>query len=257
MCDVEIEQKNVDFVTRLVNQDIELSIISDAKTSFSSEEVMKIYGLATKVSARKYSKDYDDNEIAADNQYKGKKFIIFGKINSISKDFTGSPYLVLSTGKDFDMGVHAAIDRGEMEHAATLKKGQEIHLVCEASTKIGPVATARKCVEFSRFIEPSIKEVVNGFFTGKVNLKEEFKKIEKISIFGYAMASFIDIEKCYDLHSVECRKQYREIFSNKEKEISEKFAEKLKQLSAQFGVELEMPNPNTKNDNKKLNSKKK
>lgn len=49
----------------------------------------------TEVKALSLSYSYHSNEVQADDFYKGKEFIIVGKIEDIGKTFTGSPYVIL------------------------------------------------------------------------------------------------------------------------------------------------------------------
>lgn len=56
---------------------------------------MRILKIDVVVGADNYAKEYDDNEIAADQKFKGKKLLITGKIESINKDIAGNGYLSL------------------------------------------------------------------------------------------------------------------------------------------------------------------
>lgn len=83
-------------------------------------------------SAQEIFDAYQRNEVAADDQFKHKKFIIYGQLDSISKDFTDDVVLTLSTSNMF-MDVHAYIVESDFSAAARLEKGQAIRLTCSGA----------------------------------------------------------------------------------------------------------------------------
>jgi hypothetical protein len=85
---------------------------------------------ALKVSAGKLFVDYQTNEIAADSVYKGRSLMVTGSVSSISKDFAGSPYILLATSDEF-MPVHANLKEIEAPAAATLSPGDVVIVVCK------------------------------------------------------------------------------------------------------------------------------
>lgn len=86
--------------------------------------------VALKVAANKLFADYEANEVAADNQYKGQLLEVSGTVAGISKDFTDKVYVEVATGNPFS-SIHA---RGIADDvAAGLSKGAKITLVCQGS----------------------------------------------------------------------------------------------------------------------------
>jgi hypothetical protein len=83
-------------------------------------------------SAAQYAADYEANEVAADNKYKGKKFLVSGSVKSINKDILGNANLALSTPDAF-IGVIASLDDKDYPWASTLKRGQKVSLLCTGS----------------------------------------------------------------------------------------------------------------------------
>lgn len=61
------------------------------------------------VTAEELWQDYQVNQVAADNKYKDRIYLIAGTIGSIKKDISGSPYITLRTknygGDIWDEGV--------------------------------------------------------------------------------------------------------------------------------------------------------
>lgn len=77
-------------------------------------------------------KAYDANEVAADNAYKGKKLKVTGKVQSIDKDFMGTVVLRLQSPNEF-MATAASIEEEDAGKAATLRKGQQVAVICEGA----------------------------------------------------------------------------------------------------------------------------
>ncbi|HRO97562.1 MAG TPA: hypothetical protein PLY79_10910 [Ferruginibacter sp.] len=94
-------------------------------------------------------KDYERNEPAADKKYKGKEFILSGKVTEVKKDFFGYTYAILEVG-----GNKARCDLPDNDYAASLEIGETITLIgdCDGtgagqSLGIGKVIM-RRCKPF-------------------------------------------------------------------------------------------------------------
>jgi hypothetical protein len=72
--------------------------------------------------------DYQENEVAADNRYKGKILLVMGDVSEIRKDFTGGVIIGLTTSNEF-MPDDAYLAEGQ--NAASLRKGQTVGLACK------------------------------------------------------------------------------------------------------------------------------
>lgn len=83
--------------------------------------------LPLEVSAADLFAAYEANEVAADNQYKGKQLAVTGTVAGINKDFTDEVYVEIA-GNEF-LNIHA---RGiDPTVAAGLAKGTKITVVCD------------------------------------------------------------------------------------------------------------------------------
>ena len=76
-----------------------------------------------KISASDLLAEYDANEVAADNKYKGKKVEITGAVDSIGKDIFGSVYVTLKTDNGFISIQCYFSEKAEIDKVATLKEG--------------------------------------------------------------------------------------------------------------------------------------
>lgn len=82
------------------------------------------------LSAQQLFDAYDENEVAADQKYKGKKILLTGIVESINKDIMGDCYIILKTNS-FINNVHCSIKNANA--AASVKKGQEYSFLGECS----------------------------------------------------------------------------------------------------------------------------
>lgn len=97
------------------------------------------------VQAAELYADYDANEVAADNEYKGKRMSITGTVVEISKDFMDEPYLQLY-GKNQYATVRVSFPKSRLDELAKLKKGDNITVSgCVGKGKIvtSPVVDCR------------------------------------------------------------------------------------------------------------------
>jgi len=85
--------------------------------------------VGTPVTATKLFNDYHANEVSADDEYKGRRLLVTGIVNSIDKDLTGSIIVRLTTSNQF-MSVDADMRDSQKSNAATLSRGQKVSVSC-------------------------------------------------------------------------------------------------------------------------------
>lgn len=90
---------------------------------------------AISVIAPKLWADYQAIEVAADNQYRGKRLVVRGIVSSINKDITDDVYVALSTPNEFEQ-VHANLRIEYQQVAANLQIGQVLAVECEGGGMI-------------------------------------------------------------------------------------------------------------------------
>jgi len=109
-------------VTIIALLDNNTEIISNLERSVGSGSEGTVYN----ISAYQLFKEYESNEIAADQKYKGKTLAVDGIVKEIGRDFQGSLYLVL-TGADIRIvGVQCYFSDAHTNALAHVKKGQRI-----------------------------------------------------------------------------------------------------------------------------------
>ena len=81
------------------------------------------------VAAAQLFSDYQGNEVAADEKYKGRTLLVSGSVTDIKKDFTDSIVVHLRTSNQF-MSIDAHVEDSEKGKAMQLKKGDSAILRC-------------------------------------------------------------------------------------------------------------------------------
>jgi hypothetical protein len=71
--------------------------------------------------------EYEGNEVAADERYKGKTFLVTGRVQSVKKDHKGRVFLQAAGGNMF-LGVHLYVK--DQKFTGSLKPDDEVELEC-------------------------------------------------------------------------------------------------------------------------------
>jgi hypothetical protein len=107
-----------------------------SKDAVQAEEAKPVE--ATKVSATTLYSDYEANEVAADEKYKGKVLEVSGTINSIGKDILNTPYVALTTNNVIST-VQCMFEKSEADKLVELKKNTKITVHGEIQGKLGNI----------------------------------------------------------------------------------------------------------------------
>jgi hypothetical protein len=86
---------------------------------------MRVYPTGAK--AETLLREYKDNEIHADAQFKGRLARVDGVVGQVSKDPSGETYVTVGTGAELETPVvQCFIAKGEETRAAALSKGKKV-----------------------------------------------------------------------------------------------------------------------------------
>lgn len=80
------------------------------------------------ITAAELYQAYEDNEVAADQKYKGKTLEVSGTINNIGKDIIDRMYITLDTG-DIILSVQVYFKKEHEDVIASLSKGQDVTII--------------------------------------------------------------------------------------------------------------------------------
>ena len=117
-------------------------LFEDQQASLEGQEsvtpkqtAMNNFGIALAVEASRLAADYEANEVAADAEYKGRRILVSGTVDGISKDFADTPYVSLA-GDQFLNDVQARFADQDLGTLAKLSKGQKVYFVCEVRERV-------------------------------------------------------------------------------------------------------------------------
>ena len=72
---------------------------------------------------------YKQNELKADQDFKGRRMLITGKVGKIGKDILGQPYVMLDEESDGIRAVQAFFSESDSRQLAELHRGQTIKVI--------------------------------------------------------------------------------------------------------------------------------
>jgi len=98
-----------------------------------------------KVTAREVAKKYADNEVAANQKYKGKTVLLEGIVQDIQSGIRDEPSLVFK-GINMFMGPQARFKAPDIQRIAAIRKGEKQKLVCIAAGEAIGNAFFKDCV---------------------------------------------------------------------------------------------------------------
>ncbi|MEI6746848.1 MAG: lysozyme inhibitor LprI family protein [Methylococcaceae bacterium] len=97
------------------------------------------------VTADSIASAYSENTIAADLQFKGKKYKVTGTVTDISTDFRGTPYITLQSSVHRFMKPQFSFEESEVARLANLKKGSTVSLICIGKGDIAKTPMSGSC----------------------------------------------------------------------------------------------------------------
>lgn len=100
--------------------------------------------IVVKVSARKFFKDYQENEVMADEKYKDKTVEVLGKVQEVSKGLFDGINVSLRTSNQF-MPINSSLKKEEKSTAAKLKKGRKVRLKCKGGIMVLGTPSLNEC----------------------------------------------------------------------------------------------------------------
>lgn len=114
---------------------------SDAKPSQAvKQEPVKV----EEYSASQVLAAYEENTVAADMLFKGKRAKVTGVVSDINTDFMGDPYLLMRTHNQFS-SPHFGFDKEDLNVIAKLKKGAQVSVICKGKGDVAKTPMFDEC----------------------------------------------------------------------------------------------------------------
>jgi hypothetical protein len=80
------------------------------------------------VSAATLQAAYEQNEVSADNEYKGKVVVVHGRVGTIAKDIIDTSYVILDAGESSIGSIQCFFDDSSNARLAKLSPGQSVYI---------------------------------------------------------------------------------------------------------------------------------
>jgi Na+-transporting methylmalonyl-CoA/oxaloacetate decarboxylase gamma subunit len=97
------------------------------------------------VTAASIASAYSENTVAADQQFKDKKFKVSGTVADINTDFMGNPYITLRGGVNQFMEPQFGFEKSDASQLANLKKGTKVNLICVGKGDVAKTPMSGSC----------------------------------------------------------------------------------------------------------------
>lgn len=98
------------------------------------------------VTASTLASAYEQNTVAADKAFKGKKFKVSGTVQDINTDLFGNPYLTLKGGVNQFMEPQFSFDKGASDALGSLQRGMKVQLVCVGNGDVAKTPMSESCI---------------------------------------------------------------------------------------------------------------
>jgi hypothetical protein len=166
------------------------------------------------VTSDKLQSDYESNEVAGDQKYRGRTLFIPGVVKSIDRSIGENYFISLQGGSNMFMGPHAKMADGYVNYLANLQKGQTVQLVCQGHGMLVGSAMLDECIPANNFVE-------NHLDTWVSNITDQFSKrnegAQRVLIGSVALASILpNSSDCFGSDSDKLNECIAEIVNVKE-----------------------------------------
>lgn len=167
------------------------------------------------ISADEAAKEYEKNQVAADQKYFRKKVILTAVIESINSGIGNAPYLSLKSSGNPFMRPQAHLRKNDIDKIVNLRKGNKIVLVCEGAGSIAGTAMFRNCFfadEVSNNRVEEIKEDIHRFLNGD---KAKLDVTPQLVFFSIALARLLPINSpCFKAYGKACENDMKSAEKN-------------------------------------------
>jgi len=183
------------------------TLFSDDVRSFVNGEDSVFGNDLVRIKSIVLSKEFEDNEVAALEKYKGKTFLVSANITSIESDLTGDPSLHLNGSGYFNDPI-AQFTKEQIVKISKLKKGQKIDLVCNLSTEIIGSVILDECFFLEEYAEKNQNKMTENI-TKILSVNKKPEKVEgMLLVSSIAIARLFSSNNNCDIQNDDCKKAF-------------------------------------------------
>lgn len=122
--------------------------------------IAKVLDLPIMVMADEYQREYDKNEVAADQKFKDKLLIFKGVVKSIDRSIGENYSVSFHGGENPFISPQAMMADGYTDYLAKLEKEDKQALSCVGSGKIIGFAQVKECIPFGKWVKQNIDTTI-------------------------------------------------------------------------------------------------
>ena len=134
----KFQKKNGLKETGIVTDSVYAALLEAYSNIPKKEEPKKV----ERVSAAQLQKDYDDNEVSADLNYKGQEIEVTGQVQSVDKTW-GTMYVYIEV--DWLHSIHCSMKSDQIDGVAALKSGQKVVIRGKCTGMLLGIVSLDKC----------------------------------------------------------------------------------------------------------------
>ncbi len=173
-------EKEAKVYSVLVNNDLEL-LVSGDNSVFAEQDV--IVNKPIVITSNLLQSEYEKNEVAADQKFKGKTVAVTGVVKSLDKTIGDSISIGMNGGSNMFIHPRAEMSVGYENWVASLNKGDSVGLVCQVKGMIIGAVYLDECIPSYDWAEQTTAVIIestpegiknnNNFFVKFVNVTKE------------------------------------------------------------------------------------
>jgi len=222
-------KRELDVLRFIIANDIQRAKNGDAS-------VMLPTGLldATYTTVEQMQGDYERNEVAGDNLYRGKRLLLIGKLASIDRSIGENYFLHLHGGSNPFMPPRAMMADGYKEWLSTLEKGERVGLSCIGDGMLIGSVSLKECEPLGHWANAETGRIVEGLpaCVGKKN-----DACQKIALVGAVAAVLLPQSvDCTAQDTAPCLAQIEKIINDKVT-VEKALEGNLVELALRFGMQ--------------------
>ncbi|HEK0789592.1 TPA: DUF4431 domain-containing protein [Proteus mirabilis] len=221
---------------------VAISIINDIERRKQKENVIndsELKGVSSSVSTTQLYKEYKQNELVANNKYKGKRIRVVGIVESVTEDFLGNAS-VKSTSPDFILGGTMFNVDKEDPYVLSMVPGSKVDMVCIGGGFV--------------MDSPILKDCVSTINFSKTNKKNRYDDLRKLMPYVIYMSSEDIVEKqCINMDSCVKYKRLADLVISGNEDKSSVREEELLGVMENLGLNREILSQVDENMNKFMN----
>lgn len=125
----------------------EVSMAAPVGQGFGGDQAASVsvdQGGAVRVSSIQLAQAFDQNEVAAQMQYKGKTLYVDGTVSGVTLDIMDNPVIQLEGANQF-MPLQASFEKSYSQAISQISKGQRITVICRDISEVASVPMLDSC----------------------------------------------------------------------------------------------------------------